>query len=59
MSAAVHNALSHRKRELEQVEATGIHVRMEARRRAHPTGEPTGMVADKAFYDSLNDEVDD
>ncbi|WP_375394469.1 type II toxin-antitoxin system VapB family antitoxin [uncultured Sphingomonas sp.] len=27
--------------------------------RDHPLGEPTGLVADKAFYDSLNDEEDD
>ncbi|AXJ95926.1 MULTISPECIES: type II toxin-antitoxin system VapB family antitoxin [unclassified Sphingomonas] len=25
----------------------------------HPLGEPTGLKADKAFYDSLNDEDDD
>jgi antitoxin VapB len=55
-SAAVHDALLHRKRELEQAKAMSIHARMEAWRRAHPLGEPTGLVADKAFYDSLNDE---
>ena len=33
--------------------------RMAAWRKAHPLGEPTGLVADKAFYDSLNDEEDD
>jgi len=27
--------------------------------REHPLGEPTGLEADKAFYDSLNDEEDD
>lgn len=27
--------------------------------RKHPLGEPTGLEADKAFYDSLNDEEDD
>lgn len=26
--------------------------------RDHPLGEPTGLEADKAFYDSLNDEDD-
>ena len=26
--------------------------------REHPLGEPTGLEADKAFYDSLNDEED-
>ncbi|MFA6123884.1 MAG: type II toxin-antitoxin system VapB family antitoxin [Sphingomonas sp.] len=27
--------------------------------REHPLGEPTGLKADKAFYDSLNDEDED
>ena len=27
--------------------------------RRHPLGEPTGLEADKAFYDSLNDEDED
>lgn len=27
--------------------------------REHPLGEPTGLEADKAFYDSLNDEDED
>lgn len=27
--------------------------------RDHPLGEPTGLEADKAFYDSLNDEEND
>ena len=27
--------------------------------REHPLGEPSGLEADKAFYDSLNDEDDD
>ena len=27
--------------------------------REHNIGEPTGLVADKAFYDSLNDEEED
>ena len=27
--------------------------------REHPLGEPTGLDADKAFYDSLNDEDED
>ena len=27
--------------------------------RKHPLGEPTGLEADKAFYDSLNDEDED
>ncbi|MEG8040813.1 type II toxin-antitoxin system VapB family antitoxin [Sphingomonas sp. LR60] len=27
--------------------------------RTHKLGEPTGLEADKAFYDSLNDEDDD
>ncbi len=28
-------------------------------RKKHPLPEPTGLKADKAFYDSLNDEDDD
>ncbi len=33
--------------------------RLRAWREAHPLGESTGLEADKAFYDSLNDEDDD
>ena len=33
--------------------------RLERFWRNNPLGEPTGFVADKAFYDSLNDEEDD
>lgn len=33
--------------------------RLRAWQAAHPLGEPTGLEADKAFYDSLNDEDDD
>lgn len=58
-TAAVHDALLHRKRELEQGRALTIHERMDAWRKAHPLGRDTGLVADKAFYDSLNDEDDD
>jgi antitoxin VapB len=61
-TAAVHDALLHRKRELEQGrQSPGVPLRerMKAWREAHPLGRPTGLVADKAFYDSLNDEDDD
>jgi len=61
-TAAVHDALLHRKRELEQARpapAVPLRERMQAWRKAHPLGRPTGLVADKAFYDSLNDEDDD
>ena len=61
-TAAVHDALLHRKRELEQARpapAVPLRERIEAWRKAHPLGRPTGLVADKAFYDSLNDEDDD
>ena len=33
--------------------------RLKAWRKAQPLGAPTGLDADKAFYDSLNDEDDD
>jgi antitoxin VapB len=33
--------------------------RLRAWREAHSLGESTGLEADKAFYDSLNDEEDD
>jgi antitoxin VapB len=33
--------------------------RLRAWREAHPLGESTGLEADKAFYDSLNDEEGD
>ena len=33
--------------------------RLERFWRDYPLGEPTGFVADKAFYDSLNDEDED
>jgi len=58
-TAAVHDALLHRKRALERVQAGSIHDRMEAWREAHPLGRATGQVADKAFYDALNDEDTD
>jgi antitoxin VapB len=57
-TAAVHDALLHRKRELEATRSLTIHDRLAAWRQAHPLGEPTGLFADKAFYDSLNDEDD-
>ncbi len=57
-TAAVHDALLHRKRELETEKTLTIHERLDAWRKAHPLGEPTGLKADKAFYDSLNDEDD-
>jgi antitoxin VapB len=61
-TAAVHDALMHRKRALEQAHPTPVfplRERMAAWRKAHPLGRDTGLVADKAFYDSLNDEDDD
>lgn len=33
--------------------------RLAAWRKTQPLGEPTGLVADKAFYDSLSDEDGD
>lgn len=58
-TAAVHDALMHRKRALEAEQGASIHDRLKAWRLKHPLGEPTGLEADKAFYDSLNDEEDD
>ncbi|MES2021745.1 MAG: type II toxin-antitoxin system VapB family antitoxin [Pseudomonadota bacterium] len=58
-TAAVHDALEHRKRALEAERSRSIHDRLAAWRREHPLGEPTGLDADKAFYDSLNDEEED
>ena len=55
-TAAVHDALMHRKRALEAERSGNIHDRLAAWRAVHPLGEPTGLQADKAFYDSLNDE---
>ncbi|MEN2785285.1 type II toxin-antitoxin system VapB family antitoxin [Sphingomonas qilianensis] len=58
-TAAVHDALLRRKRTLDAEHGGDIHERLRAWRAAHPLGEPTGLEADKAFYDSLNDEDDD
>ena len=58
-TAAVHEALLRRKSELDAERAASIHERLRAWRAAHPLGEPTGLEADKAFYDSLNDEDED
>jgi antitoxin VapB len=58
-TAAVHDALEHRKRALQAERSGSIYDRLEAWRAAHPLGEPTGLDADKAFYDSLNDEDED
>lgn len=56
-TAAVKLALQH---ELDRGEAiVPLRERMAAWRKAHPLGEPTGLKADKAFYDSLNDEDED
>lgn len=58
-TAAVHDALLRRRRELQVERALSITEQLEQWRRDHPLGEPTGLEADKAFYDSLNDEDDD
>lgn len=58
-TAAVHEALLHRKGVLDADREAGIHERMRAWRAAHPLGMPSGLEADKAFYDSLNDEDED
>ena len=48
-TAAVHDALEHRKRALQAERSRSIHDRLEAWHAAHPLGEPTGLAADKAF----------
>ena len=58
-TAAVHDALVHRKQALDAEREVTIHDRFAAWRAAHPLGEPTGLEADKAFYDSLYDEDGD
>ena len=58
-TAAVHDALEHRKRALQAELGHDIHDRLKAWRTEHPLGAPTGLEADKAFYDSLSDEDED
>jgi antitoxin VapB len=51
-----------RRRKAELAPATSVvpmRERLRIWREAHPLGEPTGLQADKAFYDSLNDEEED
>jgi antitoxin VapB len=56
-TAAVKQALKH---ELERDTASlPLRERLRIWREEHPLGEPTGLKADKAFYDSLNDEDED
>jgi len=56
-TAAVKQALEH---ELARdTAALPMRERLRIWRAEHPLGEPTGLKADKAFYDSLNDEDDD
>ncbi len=56
----VRDLLRKRKAELAPEAAPlSMRERLRAWRKAHPLGESTGLEADKAFYDSLNDEDDD
>ena len=56
----VRDLLRKRKAELaSENRISSLRERLRAWREAHPLGEPTGLEADKAFYDSLNDEDDD
>ena len=56
----VRDLLRKRKAELApEAPPLGMRERLRAWREAHPLGESTGLEADKAFYDSLNDEDDD
>lgn len=59
-TAAVKLALKHELGQIEQLDRKRpVRELLEAFWRDNPLGEPTGLVADKAFYDSLNDEEDD
>ncbi|TCP92389.1 antitoxin VapB [Sphingomonas sp. PP-CE-1A-559] len=56
----VRDLLRKRKAELAPEAASlSMRERLRAWREAHLLGESTGLEADKAFYDSLNDEDDD
>jgi antitoxin VapB len=56
----VRDLLRRRKAELApESPASSMRERLRAWREAHPLGEATGLEADKAFYDSLNDEEDE
>jgi antitoxin VapB len=56
----VRDLLRRRKAELApESPASSMRERLRAWREAHPLGESTGLEADKAFYDSLNDEEDE
>ena len=56
----VRDLLRKRKAELAaEAPPLSMRERLRAWREAHPLGESTGLEADKAFYDSLNDEDDD
>jgi antitoxin VapB len=59
-TALIRELVTAREAELERSAQTmSPRERLEKFWREHPLGEPTGLVADKAFYDSLNDEDDD
>ncbi|WP_353469013.1 type II toxin-antitoxin system VapB family antitoxin [Sphingomonas faeni] len=56
----VRDLLRKRKAELApEAPPLSMRERLRAWREAHPLGESTGLEANKAFYDSLNDEDDD
>ena len=61
-TALVRELVSAREAELDRREVstpTSTYERLQRFWREYPLGEPTGLEADKAFYDSLNDEEDD
>lgn len=59
-TALVRELAAEREAELDRhAHAMTSHTILEQFWRDHPLGEPTGLVADKAFYDSLNDEGED
>ena len=56
----VRDLLRKRKAELAPEDPiSSLRERLRAWRAAHPLGEPTGLEADKAFYDSLEEDGDD
>lgn len=59
-TALVRELVAAREAELDRLpQRLSARKRLERFWREHPLGEPSGLPADKAFYDSLNDEEDD
>lgn len=57
-TALVRELAAAREAELERTDQPGYTwERLQKFRREHPLGEPTGLVADKAFYDELSGDL--